>query len=186
MLKAKVRKIPSLLIVDDDNIFRKRLLLAIEDRGYRVSGAASVDEAIRLIDDQPPDRVVVDLRMPGDSGLELVRKVKQRRPEIEFVVLTGYGSIPTTKEAIRLGAKDYLTKPADADQILAAFGEATYNPADDPAGEEHQAPSLARVEWEHIQRVLADCDGNISKAARVLGIHRRSLQRKLQKHPPMT
>ena len=185
-MKAKARKIPFILIVDDDDIFRKRLMLAMEDRGLRVSGAASVPEAIEIVNDQLPDRIVVDLKMPGDSGLELVRQVKAENPDIEVVVLTGYGSIPTTKEAIRLGAIDYLSKPAEPDQILAAFGDNTYQPSEEPPGEEQQAPSLARVEWEHIQRVLSDCDGNISKAARVLGIHRRSLQRKLQKHPPIT
>jgi len=114
------------------------------------------------------------------DGLELVQRLLQRLPSIQIIVLTGYGSIATATDAIRFGAHDYLTKPTDADQLLAAFdsGKAPAEPAPD------SAPSLARVEWEHIQRVLNDCGGNISQAARALGIHRRSLQRKLAKYPP--
>jgi len=118
----------------------------------------------------------VDLRLPGESGLSVVKDLKSLDPATVVVVLTGYGSIATAVESMKLGAASYLTKPADADQIVAAF-EGT-QPADEGA-----VPSLARVEWEHIQRVLADCGGNVSQAARMLGIHRRSLQRKLSKYP---
>ncbi len=120
--------------------------------------------------------------MPGRSGLELVRDLRNTDPFTRILVLTGYGSIATAVEAIRLGAQDYLPKPADADDILAALSRGF----DDHKAMPHdfQAPSLARAEWEHIHRVLSDCTGNVSEAARRLGIHRRSLQRKLQRYPP--
>jgi two-component system response regulator RegA len=168
---------PTLLVVDDDEVFRERLARALFDRGYAVSTAASVDEALTKVD-EAPEYAVVDLRMPGRSGLELVRALKEKDPATRVLMLTGYGSIPTAVEATRLGAVGYLTKPADADDVLKALtGEA--NPA-----ALAETPSLARAEWEYIQRVLADCGENISEAARRLGIHRRSLQRKLQKYPP--
>jgi two-component system response regulator RegA len=121
--------------------------------------------------------------MPGRSGLELVRELKELDPATRVVVLTGYGSIATAVEAMRIGATNYLPKPADADDVLAAlFPEGV--PGHSAVEEEPLAPSLARAEWEHINRVMADCGGNLSEAARRLGVHRRSLQRKLQKHPP--
>jgi two-component system response regulator RegA len=123
---------------------------------------------------------VVDLRMPGGSGLDLVRDLRRVSPRVRVIVLTGYGSIATAVEAIRRGAENYLPKPADADDILTALSRGGSQPEDGAS----EAPSLARAEWEHIHRVLADCDGNISEAARRLGIHRRSLQRKLQKYAP--
>ena len=121
--------------------------------------------------------------MPGRSGLELVAELHTLDPSTLLLVLTGYGSIATAVEALRRGAADYLPKPVDADELLAAIRRrgASVEPADEPA---LLAPSLARAEWEHIQRVLADVDGNVSEAARRLGLHRRSLQRKLQKYPP--
>ncbi|MFT3787801.1 MAG: response regulator [Tepidisphaeraceae bacterium] len=128
-----------------------------------------------------PARVIVDMRMPGTGGLDLIPELVRIDPEMHIVVLTGYGSIATAVEATRRGARDYLTKPVDTEQILAAFDK-------DPEGGNavtESTPSLARVEWEHIQRILADCGGNISQAARKLGIHRRSLQRKLAKLPPL-
>jgi two-component system response regulator RegA len=130
-----------------------------------------------------PELAVVDLRMPDGSGLDVVRGLKEMDAATKVVVLTGYGSIATALEAVRLGATHYLTKPADVDEILRAFDrdEAARSSS---LGVE-QAPSLARAEWEHIQRVLTDCEGNVSQAARVLGVHRRSLQRKLSKRPAM-
>jgi two-component system response regulator RegA len=123
--------------------------------------------------------------MPGGSGLELVSDLLAINSEMEIVVLTGYGSIATAVEATRRGAVDYLTKPADADQILAAFEKSgKKSAAKNVSAGMATVPSLGRVEWEHIQRILTDCGGNISQAARVLGIHRRSLQRKLSKYPP--
>jgi two-component system response regulator RegA len=172
-----------IMVVDDDATFRDRLVAALSARRLSARGSGSPAEALEAAGQFRPDRVVVDLRMPGGSGIDLISDLLQFDPEMEIVVLTSYGSIATALEALRRGAVDYLTKPADADQILAAFDRAgeTTPPLSAPP---QSAPSLARVEWEHIQRVLTDCGGNISQAARVLGIHRRSLQRKLSKYPP--
>jgi two-component system response regulator RegA len=173
----------SILLVDDDETFRKRLARAFADRGYDVRTAASYDEAIASAQLDSPQFAVVDLKMPGKSGLELVRELKAVDPTTKVVVLTGYGSIATAVDAVRLGATHYLQKPADADDILAAFSRDGLDPlAGAPA--EFTPPTLERAEWEHIQRVLSDCGGNISEAARRLGIHRRSLQLKLRKYPP--
>jgi two-component system response regulator RegA len=170
------------LLVDDDDIFRSMLSKSFARRGYEVANADGVEAAMALVETFHPDFAIVDLRMPGSSGLKLVDHLCRRDPSVRIVVLTGYGSISTAKEAIRLGAVDYLTKPADTEEILSAL----MGQSREPGEAEALVPSLERVEWEHIQRVLADCDGNVSKAARVLGIHRRSLQRKLGKFPPRT
>lgn len=179
----KPMMIPKLkmLVVDDDATFRARLAKALSNRGYETYDAGSAEQAIELAKRVEPHRAVVDLRMPGESGLQVVTKLVEMDPEIEVIVMTGYGSIATAVDAMKRGAVDYLQKPCDADQIGAAFerqGDA------DPA-ETDAVPSLARVEWEHIQRVLTDCGGNISETARRLRIHRRSLQRKLFKAQPM-
>jgi two-component system, response regulator RegA len=167
----------SVLVVDDDDVFRSRLGKAFQDRGFEVRLARGATEAVRLAHHDSPEYAVVDLRMPDASGLEVVRELHAIDPASVIVMLTGYGSIATAVEAVRLGAVHYLSKPVDIDQILLAFeGKSTQE-----AGT--GVPSLARVEWEHIQRVLNDCDGNISQAARLLGLHRRSLQRKLSKDP---
>ncbi len=173
----------SLLLVDDDRILRERLARAFQDRGFEVRTAQDYDTAMALARTDSPEMAVVDLRMPGRSGLELVRDLKALDPSTRIVVLTGYGSIATAIEAMRIGATYYVNKPADADDVLAAFerGEA---PPLEGASTEYTPPSLARAEWEHINRVMSDCAGNVSEAARRLGIHRRSLQRKLQKYPP--
>ena len=187
---------PSVLLVDDDEAFRERLARALRDRGYAVRTADGYDAALELARSETPEYAVVDLRMPGRSGLEVVRDLAQLDPHIRIVILTGYGSIATAVDAVRLGAVQYLPKPADADDLVAAFQRAELPPlapmvplAPQPppaAGPvSYAAPSLARAEWEHIQRVLRDCRGNISEAARRLGLPRRSLQRKLGKHPPM-
>jgi two-component system response regulator RegA len=168
----------TLLIVDDDVPFRTRLMRAFHDRGFEVAGAGSFDEAIAMAAGDTPELALVDLRLPGKSGLEVVRGLKELDGTTNIVVLTGYGSIATAVDSVKLGATSYLTKPVDADQILAAFEGTELTERSVPT-----AQPLARVEWEHIQRVLADCDGNLSQAARVLGIHRRSLQRKLAKNP---
>lgn len=174
---------PSLLIVDDDPLFRERLARAFADRGWEVCTAGSYDEAVALAEADSPEYAVVDLRMPGRSGLEVVRELRRIDAGTRILVLTGYGSIATAVEAVRLGAVHYLTKPADAEDVLAAFARGEAPPlAGGPV--EYPMPSLARAEWEYINRVLTDCRGNISEAARRLGIHRRSLQRKLQKYPP--
>jgi two-component system response regulator RegA len=173
----------SILLVDDDENFRERMARALRDRGHDVRTAGSPAEADRLATEDSPECAVVDLRMPGGSGLEVVSSLKSIDPGTVVVVLTGYGSIATALEAVRRGALHYLQKPVDADELLAAFARGGPLPAGEvPA--EPAAPSLARAEWEHIQRVLADAGGNVSEAARRLGLHRKSLQRKLQKHPP--
>lgn len=166
------------LVVDDDDRLRRRLVRALEDRGYQVCAAASPEEALEVVDACAPARAILDLRMPGGSGLDLLAALMERQPELEVVMLTGYGSIATAVEAVKRGAVNYLAKPADVDMILAAFEEVGSGEVD------YEPPSLARTEWEHIQRVLEDCDGNVSQAARKLGLHRRTLQRKLQKYPP--
>ena len=173
---------PTLLVVDDDEAFRRRLVRAFEARGFDVRWAADAEGAIALATEESPELALVDLRMPGRSGLEVVRDLKTIDTSTNIVVLTGYGSIATALDAVRLGATHYLTKPADVDDILAAFARPG-RAHDEPAMIEHEVPSLARTEWEHISRVLADCGGNITQAARLLGIHRRSLQRKLAKFP---
>ncbi len=168
---------PTLLVVDDDAAFRTRLGRALADRGFEVTLAASTDEALAALT-EAPEYAVIDLRMPGRSGLELLTALHERDPNTRVVMLTGYGSIPTAVEATRRGATAYLSKPADADEVLRALqGEG-------PPVTEIDTPSLARAEWEYIHRVLADSADNVSEAARRLGIHRRSLQRKLQKYPP--
>ena len=173
----------SLLIVDDNEIFRDRLARAFSDRGFDVRKVQNYDQAIHSAEDDSPEWAIVDLRMPGKDGLEVVRDLIEIDSCTKIVVLTGYGSIATAIDAVRLGAINYLQKPADADDIIAAFSRGEQPPM---SGAEHayQAPSLARAEWEHIQRVLADCGGNISEAARRLDIHRRTLQRKLDRYPP--
>ena len=169
----------SVLVVDDDEVFRRRLGKAFRDRGFDVRTARDAAEAIRAARQDSPEFAVVDLRMPDASGLDVVRELHGIDPASVIVMLTGYGSIATAVEAVRLGAVHYLSKPVDIDQILAAFsGKSAASPVSPDS-----VPSLARVEWEHIQRVLRDCDGNISQAARLLGLHRRSLQRKLSKDP---
>ena len=174
---------PSLLLVDDDEVFRTRMARAFVERGYEVASAHDFDSALALAKNESPELAVLDLKMPGKSGLELVKALLEIDPQTKIIVLTGYGSIATAIDAVRLGATYYLSKPADADEILAAFARGQAPPLDPPESD-YRAPSLARAEWEHINRVLSDCGGNISEAARRLGIHRRSLQRKLQKYPP--
>jgi two-component system response regulator RegA len=172
----------TILVVDDDPVLRPRLVRAFQERGLEARGAASFEEAVALAEAEPPELAVVDLRMPGKGGLELLRELLRIEPSTEVVILTGYGSIATAIDAVRLGAVYFLSKPADADEILAAFERGRSPPSTET--EAVRAPSLARTEWEHIQRVLADTGGNVSETARRLGLHRRSLQRKLQKIPP--
>ncbi len=173
----------TLLVVDDDAPLRTRLARAMTDRGFEVRVADGYDAAMESARAESPEYALVDLKMPGRSGLELTRDLVALDPATRVVVLTGYGSIATAVEAMRLGAVGYLQKPADADDVLAAFERADQPPLL-PTTVEYDAPSLARAEWEHIHRVLTDCGGNVSEAARKLGVHRRSLQRKLSKYAP--
>lgn len=180
----KETKLEKILVVDDDDIFRHRLAKAIESRGYQVETAQNAEEALLKARQFTPDGAVLDLRIDKDDGLKLSKTMMSQYPGIRIVVLTGYGSIANALAAVRTGVADYLTKPADADQILAALsGDSIKNEKGKPVASE-STPSLDRVEWEHIQRVLSDCGGNITRAAEILGIHRRSLQRKLAKFPP--
>lgn len=171
---------PTLLLVDDDAVFCSVLSRALERKGYAVSVAHDVAAALQQARANPPEYAVIDLKMPGDSGLVLVQALKALDAETRIVMLTGYSSIATAVEAIKLGATHYLSKPADADQVLAAFlksaGDASTPVSDNPM-------TVDRLEWEHIQKVLAEQEGNVSATARALRMHRRTLQRKLAKKP---
>jgi two-component system response regulator RegA len=174
---------PAALIVDDDDRFRVRLCQAFALRGWEAFGAADGAVARSLAVEVAPDLAIVDLRMANESGLDIVRQLRELDATVSIIMLTGYGSIATAIEAIKCGADHYLSKPVDVDQILAAFESIRDRERSSPRPPT-KVPSLARVEWEHMQRVLADCGGNISQSAKLLGLHRRSLQRKLSKDPP--
>ncbi len=168
------------MIVDDDPAFGQVLQRAFTKRGFETQYAATEEQALELAQQQNFNKALLDLKLAQTSGLALIGKLKQLQPPLEIVMLTGYSSINTAVEAIKLGAINYLCKPADADEILAAFRQ--------PQGDVDSAiattpPSVDRLEWEHIQKVLSEHEGNISATARALGMHRRTLQRKLQKRP---
>ncbi len=171
---------PSLLLVDDDDTFRSVLARAMASRGFEVQQANSAESAIQLIAQDAPEYAVIDLKMSGESGLVLVRHIHAMQLGTKMIVLTGYASISTAVEAIKLGATHYLAKPVDADEIIEAFskqeGDAQMPISANPL-------SVDRLEWEHIQRVLGENNGNISATARSLNMHRRTLQRKLSKNP---
>ena len=169
----------SLLLVDDDITFCNVLSAALEKRGFSVCVAHSVEQAIPLAEANPPEFAVVDLKMGDTPGLVLVKVLHELDPNTRIVMLTGYASIATAVEAIKLGATQYLAKPANADEIVAAFGRA----AGCEAPIKVQTTQLGNLEWEHIQRVLHEHEDNISATARALNIHRRTLQRKLAKPP---
>ncbi|MEM6979731.1 MAG: response regulator [Planctomycetota bacterium] len=173
----------SILLADDTAVLRDRLAMAMQSRGFRVVTAGNYDEAVAVFSTHPTDLAVLDLRMPGKNGLELLRKLLAIKSDCRVMMLSGFGSIPASIDAVRSGAVNFLSKPADADDILSAFLRGD-QPTVPEGGLAFPAPSLARNEWEHIHRVLSDCGGNISEAARRLGIHRRSLQRKLRKRAP--
>jgi len=171
---------PSLLLVDDDEPFVKRLAKAMEKRGFRPETAESVAEGKALALARPPAFAVVDLRLEDGNGLDVVESLRDRRPDCRIVVLTGYGAIATAVAAVKIGAIDYLSKPADAHDITNALlsrGEALPPPPENPM-------SADRVRWEHIQRVYELCDRNVSETARRLNMHRRTLQRILAKRCP--
>lgn len=169
----------SLLLVDDDETFCRVLSAALEKRGFCVCVAHSVEQAIPLALANPPEFAVIDLKMGGAPGLVLVKALHELDPNTRIVVLTGYASITTAVEAIKLGATQYLAKPANADEIVAAFGHT----ADSGAPIKAQPTQIENLEWEHIQRVLHEHGDNISATARALNMHRRTLQRKLAKPP---
>jgi two-component system response regulator RegA len=162
------------LVVDDDPLVRNALVRDFRHRGLEADGAGSLEEALALSRAHSPDLAVVDLRLDTQSGLDVLRELRDSQPEVRVVMLTAYGTVPLAVQALRLGAVDFLTKPLGADKIL----EAVHSGPPPPR-------SLARVEYEIIRRTLDACDGNVSEAARCLRIHRRSLQRKLRKRPPL-
>jgi two-component system response regulator RegA len=172
------------LVVDDDEVFRNRLCRALAARGWSASAAQDGPSAIDLAAKISPDLAIVDLRLPGMSGLEIVQALRGLDQTTCILILTGYGSIATALAATKLGADHYLSKPADTEQILSAYQRIAAGQQEALPEPCEAVPSLARVEWEHIQRILSDCGGNISQAAKLLGLHRRSLQRKLSKYPP--
>jgi two-component system response regulator RegA len=171
---------PQLLLVDDDVTFCAVLKQALEKRSFQVTIANDVASAIHLAEQTEPEYAVIDLRIGFESGLEMVKKLISLDANTQIVILTGFASIATAVEAIKLGATHYLTKPANADEIVNALhkneGDASVAISDNPL-------SIKRLEWEHLQKVLMQHDGNISAAARALNMHRRTLQRKLEKRP---
>ena len=171
---------PNLLLVDDDETFCSVLKPALEKRDFQVSIANDVKSGISLAEQTEPEYAVIDLRIGLDSGLEMVKKLISLDDNTQIVMLTGFASIATAVEAIKLGAIHYLTKPANADEIVNAL----YKNEGDSSLEINQNPlSVKRLEWEHLQKVLMQHEGNISAAARALNMHRRTLQRKLDKRP---
>lgn len=175
--------LPTLLLVEDDVLFCQLMGQALSKRGFNVQIAHNVDEGIALSEKTPPEFAVVDLNMPGQSGLILLKHLIDTDPHTRVIMLTGYASIATAVEAIKLGAVHYLSKPADADEVVAAFYRNEGNSNIDIAT---QPLSVNRLEWEHIQKVLSDHNGNVTATARALRMHRRTLQRKLQKRPQST
>ncbi len=184
MPDSSERDFQSILLVDDSFVLRDRLAEAFQERGFRVLVAGTCDEAVEVFKADPTDLAVVDLRMPGRTGLTVIADLKAIREDVQVLILSGFGSIATAIDAIRLGAVNFLPKPADADDILSAFKRGGSEVQIVENDEEIPVPTLAQAEWEHIHRILADCSNNISEAARRLGIHRRSLQRKLRKRAP--
>lgn len=170
----------TLLLADDDAVFCDVLARALKKRGYLVQVAHDAESACSLIMNAVPDYAIVDLKMPGPSGLTLVKKLMACARPPRVLVLTGYASIATAIESIKLGAVHYLAKPADTQEILAALER---EESDEAIPIEAAPLSVNRLEWEHIQKILAEHDGNISATARALNMHRRTLQRKLLKHP---
>lgn len=169
-----------LLIIDDDEMFCHVLSRSLTRRGYQVLVAQDADQALAVAAAEMPSMATLDLKLEESSGLKLLPELLRTLPKCRVVILTGYSSIATAVDAIKLGAVNYLCKPADADDVLAAFDREHGNPDTDVAD---NPPSVNRITWEHIQKVLQEHDGNISATARALGMHRRTLQRKLQKRP---
>ncbi len=171
---------PTLLLVDDDEIFCEVLEEALSSRGYQVESAHNISDGMEKAQHLDPEYAVIDLRIGQESGLSLAKQLHERDENTRMVILTGYASIATAVEAIKLGVTHYLAKPADADEILAALHKDEGNP---DVALSSNPMSVRRLEWEHLQKVLTECGGNISEAARKLHMHRRTLQRKLAKRP---
>ncbi|MCW6506804.1 ActR/PrrA/RegA family redox response regulator transcription factor [Lichenifustis flavocetrariae] len=171
---------PSLLIVDDDKPFLTRLARAMDSRGFKVETAESVSEGLETISNRPPAYAVIDMRLGDGNGLDVISELKARRPDARGIILTGYGNIVTAVTAVKLGAFDYLAKPADADEIYSALMATRHDKAELP----ENPMSADRVRWEHIQRIYELCGRNVSETARRLNMHRRTLQRILAKRAP--
>lgn len=173
-----------ILLVEDDDVFSRVMSRALFHRDYDVSHAANEEEALALIKNNHFNYAILDLNLGGHTSLGLIGPLKQSNPQSRILILTGYASITTAVEAIKLGADNYLSKPADADEILSALLDNKPVDTEDDVEAVHLEPmSVRRLEWEHIQKVLNENDGNISETARQLKMHRRTLQRKLQKRP---
>ncbi len=170
----------SLLIVDDDKSFLQRLARAMEGRGFVVTAAESVAEGLLQVEKAPPAFAVVDMRLGDGNGLDVISAMKKRRPEARAIILTGYGNIATAVNAVKLGAVDYLAKPVDADDVVAALLALDHKKIEPP----ENPMSADRVRWEHIQRIYELCGRNVSETARRLNMHRRTLQRILAKRAP--
>jgi two-component system response regulator RegA len=182
-LDAHVDELPedrSLLILDDDKPFLHRLARAMESRGFEVTQCESVAEGLAALETAPPAFAIIDMRLGDGNGLDVIQKLKETRPDARGIILTGYGNIATAVTAVKLGAFDYLAKPADADEIYHAL---MATQIDKPDAQENPM-SADRVRWEHIQRVFESCDRNVSETARRLNMHRRTLQRILAKRAP--
>lgn len=170
----------TILVVDDDEVFCQVMQRALVRRGFAVEVCFNIASAERAVAEKHFKKAIVDLKIAQESGLVLIRSLKAINPAIEIIMLTGYSSVSTAVEAIKLGALNYFCKPIDVDEILNAF---TYTDLTTENSAPISTPTLDRVEWEHIQKILQDHQGNVSAAARALGVHRRTLQRKLQKRP---
>jgi two-component system, response regulator RegA len=178
--KVKINGERSLLIVEDDFSFLQRLAKALEQRGFSVTTAESVSEGLLQVEKAAPAYAVVDMRLGDGNGLDVISALKYRRPDARGIILTGYGNIATAVNAVKLGAVDYLAKPVDADDVVAALlalDNAKIEPPENPM-------SADRVRWEHIQRIYELCGRNVSETARRLNMHRRTLQRILAKRAP--
>ncbi|WP_420589360.1 response regulator transcription factor [Bacterioplanoides sp.] len=169
------------LVIDDDLHFAKVLCRSLERNGYTSWHAENAEQALSQASEHKPDWITLDLRLEQDSGLQLIEPLIQRLPDVRIVMLTGYASIPTAVEAVKLGAHNYLHKPATLQELVNAFSD---NPQTQEVEQAPEVMSVDRMEWEHIQRVLNENNGNISATARALNMHRRTLQRKLQKYAP--
>lgn len=172
----------TILLVEDDEVLAQVICRAMRQRGYEIKHAASLADAAVQMGEQIFDQTILDLNLNGHSSLPLIPELKALNPDMQILVLTGYASIATAVDAIKLGATNYLAKPADADEILAALVQNNDDHMDDTRTIQ-EPMSVRRLEWEHIQKVLRENDGNISETARQLKMHRRTLQRKLQKRP---
>jgi two-component system, response regulator RegA len=174
-----MKQLERILIVDDDTIFCSVLSRALRRRGYEVRSAESAESGLDMAAVFMPDGCVLDLKLGQDSGLDLITRLTERVPGVRILVLTGYASVATAVQAIKSGATNYLAKPADTEEIIAMLSDSAVVESSPP----NLAPSVRRLEWEHIQRVLNEHGGNVSETARALGMHRRTLQRKLAKKP---